>query len=71
MIDLVRERIEQQPLARIDYVSINDATTLQKLDKIDDQPALLSVAVFVGKTRLIDNVVLGETKKQDAKTAIV
>jgi len=71
LIDLVRERIEQQPLARIDYVSINDATTLQKLDKIDDQPALLSVAVFVGKTRLIDNVVLGETKKQDAKTAIV
>src|SRR5438270_14083600 len=69
LIDLVRERIEQQPLARIDYVSINDATTLQKLDKIDDQPGLLSVAVFIGKTRLIDNVVLGETKKYDAAGA--
>ena len=66
LIDLVRERIEQQPLARIDYVSINDATTLEKLDKLDDQPALLSVAVFIGKTRLIDNLVLGESKKNVA-----
>jgi len=63
LIDLVREQIEQQPLARIDYVSINDATTLEQLDKVDDHPALLSVAVFIGKTRLIDNVVLGETMK--------
>jgi len=39
------------------------------LDKIDDRPALLSVAVFIGKTRLIDNVVLGKTKKQDAAGA--
>lgn len=63
LIDMVREQIGQEPLARIDYVSINDATTLEKLDKVDDQPALLSVAVFIGKTRLIDNVALGETKK--------
>ena len=63
LVELVREQIEQEPLARIDYVSINDATTLEKLDKVDDQPALLSVAVFIGKTRLIDNVVLGGTRK--------
>ena len=63
LIELVREQIEQEPLARIDYVSINDATTLEQLDKVDDHPALLSVAVFIGKTRLIDNAVLGETKK--------
>jgi pantoate--beta-alanine ligase len=63
LIDMVREEIGQEPLARIDYVSINDATTLEKLDKVDDQPALLSIAVFIGKTRLIDNVVLGESKK--------
>jgi pantothenate synthetase len=31
--------------------------------------ALLSLAVFIGKTRLIDNVVLGRTKKQDAAGA--
>ena len=63
LVELVREQIEQEPLARIDYVSINDATTLEKLDKVDDQPALLSVAVFIGNTRLIDNVVLGESRK--------
>src|SRR5438270_6579689 len=69
LIELMREPLEQDPLARIDYVSINDATTLERLDKIDEHPALLSVAVFIGKTRLIDNVVLGETKKYDAAGA--
>jgi len=56
-------------LARIDYVSLNDAVTLENLEKLDDQPALLSLAVFFGKTRLIDNVVLGQTKKHDAAGA--
>ena len=63
LIELVRERIEQEPLARIDYLSINDATTLEKVDRVDDHPALLSIAVFIGNTRLIDNVVLGEPQK--------
>jgi len=66
LIELVKAKIEEEPLARIDYVSINDATTLEKLDKVDDQPALLSLAVLIGKTRLIDNVVLGEKQKQGA-----
>jgi pantoate--beta-alanine ligase len=69
LIEMVRSSIEQQPLARIDYVSINDAETLKKLDKLDERPALLSLAVFFGKTRLIDNIVLAETKKQDAAGA--
>jgi pantoate--beta-alanine ligase len=66
LIELVRAAIEAQPLARIDYVSINDAVTLETLERLDDRPALLSLAVFIGKTRLIDNVVLGKTKRQDA-----
>ena len=67
LIDLVRSQIEQEPLARIDYVSINDLETLEKLDKIDDeQPALLSLAVFIGQTRLIDNVVLGASRPRAA-----
>ena len=65
----VRDAIEKEPLARIDYVSVNDAETLAKLDKLDDRPALISLAVFIGKTRLIDNIVLGKTKKQDAAGA--
>jgi pantoate--beta-alanine ligase len=66
LIELVRATIEDEPLLRIDYVSVNDAETLDRLDKIDDRPGLVSLAVFVGKTRLIDNVVLGKAKKHDA-----
>jgi pantoate--beta-alanine ligase len=69
LTELVQAAIEKEPLARIDYVSINDAETLIRLDKLDDRPALISLAVFVGKTRLIDNVVLGKSKRQDAASA--
>jgi len=62
LLELVRGTIEKEPLARIDYVSVNDAETLEKLEKIDDRPVLVSLAVFIGKTRLIDNVVLGRAK---------
>ena len=69
LLEIVRSAIEAQPLARIDYVSINDGVTLEKVDRLDDHPALLSLAVFFGKTRLIDNVVLERTKKHDAAGA--
>jgi pantoate--beta-alanine ligase len=49
--------IEKQPLANIDYISIADAETLDELE-IVKPPALVSLAVKIGKTRLIDNVVL-------------
>ena len=69
LIELVRATIEKEPLARIDYVSLNDAETLARLDKIDERPALVSLAVFIGGARLIDNVVLGKTKKHAAAEA--
>ena len=50
--------IQRQPLAAIDYVSIADAETLEELDEIR-HPALASMAVKIGKTRLIDNIVVG------------
>jgi pantoate--beta-alanine ligase len=49
--------ISQEPLAKIEYISIADAQTLEELSKID-RPALASLAVRIGKTRLIDNVLL-------------
>ncbi len=49
--------IQKQPLADIDYVSIADTETLDELDTVSP-PALVSLAVNIGKTRLIDNVVL-------------
>jgi len=69
LIEIVRSTIETEPLARIDYISLDDADTLEHLERIDDPPALLSLAAFVGKTRLIDNIVLGRTKKQDVAGA--
>lgn len=49
--------IQKQPLANIDYVSIANAETLDELDTVN-LPALVSLAVKIGSTRLIDNVVL-------------
>jgi pantoate--beta-alanine ligase len=51
------ELIQKQPLAEIDYISIADAETLDELDTVRP-PALVSMAVRIGRTRLIDNVVL-------------
>lgn len=46
-----------EPLASVEYVSIADAATLEELDVID-RPALVSLAVRIGTTRLIDNIVI-------------
>ena len=50
--------IEKEPLAKIDYISIADPETLEEMN-IVRTPALISLAVKIGKTRLIDNVVVG------------
>jgi len=50
--------IQREPLANIDYISIADNETLEELDTVTPR-ALASMAVKVGRTRLIDNVVLG------------
>lgn len=47
-----------EPLARVQYVSLADAQTLQELEQVSG-PALLSTAAYIGKTRLIDNLLLG------------
>jgi pantoate--beta-alanine ligase len=51
---IMREALAAEPLAGIDYVSVADGTTLAELDRVDG-PALLSLAVRFGSTRLIDN----------------
>ncbi len=52
---LVRERIGQAKLARVDYIALVDAENLQPLEMVAPD-ALLAAAVFFGKTRLIDNI---------------
>jgi len=53
----MRALIKKQLLANIDYVSVVDAETLDELDTVNP-PALVSLAVKIGTTRLIDNIVL-------------
>ena len=51
--------IQSEPrAAKIDYVSIADAETLEELKDIE-RPAVVSLAVKIGKPRLIDNIILG------------
>jgi pantoate--beta-alanine ligase len=68
LTEIVRTTIESEPRVRVDYVSVVDAETLEKLDKLDDRPTLIAVAAYVGKTRLIDNTILNKTKKDVATT---
>jgi pantoate--beta-alanine ligase len=68
LADVVRSTIETEPRVRVDYVSLVDAETLEKLDKIDERPSLIAVAAYVGKTRLIDNIIINKVKKDAAIT---
>jgi pantoate--beta-alanine ligase len=58
IVDHVCKVIGEAPLGRIDYVALVDAETLQPVDTIRPN-SLLALAVFFGKTRLIDNIRLG------------
>ena len=56
---IMAQVLQAEPLARPRYVSCADLVTLMEIDGAIDGQALLSMAVHIGKTRLIDNLVLG------------
>ena len=51
---VIIENIEKEPLANIDYVKVVDGLTMQQVEKIEKE-VLVAIAVYIGKTRLIDN----------------
>ncbi len=55
---LMEEILAMEPLAQVEYVSVADAFTLDELERIEG-PALFSMAVVFGTTRLIDNELVG------------
>ena len=57
IVNGMREMIDREPLARIDYVEIVDMDNLDPVNNIEKE-ALAALAVFVGKVRLIDNTIL-------------
>ena len=58
VLNSMKAIIEAEPLARIDYVMMVDALTMQPIEKAD-RDVLVAMAVYIGKTRLIDNFSYG------------
>jgi pantoate--beta-alanine ligase len=61
--DIMIQKLEKQPLTKLQYVSVAHPNTLEELDTVASD-ALLSMAVYIGKTRLIDNFLLQEESWQ-------
>ena len=57
LVQAMTEIIEAEPLAKIDYVKVVDLMTMQQIPKLD-RPFLAAIAVYIGKTRLIDNFMM-------------
>ena len=57
IVDRVRAELNNEPLAAVEYVKLCDVETLDEVDEVRE-PALLALAVRIGKARLIDNRVL-------------
>jgi pantoate--beta-alanine ligase len=59
IISVIRQAIEAEPLARIDYIALVDPYKLTPLNILEDNtPILIALAVFFGRARLIDNITL-------------
>ncbi|MGQ9498787.1 MAG: pantoate--beta-alanine ligase [Dissulfurimicrobium sp.] len=56
--DEIKRYILSRPMTKIDYIFLGDPETLMPVDVIKEQPVLLALAVWVGGTRLIDNIIL-------------
>ena len=54
VINVIKGVIKEEPLAKIDYVEVVDSKTLKPVKKIENS-ILVAIAVYIGKTRLIDN----------------
>jgi pantoate--beta-alanine ligase len=57
ILDEMKALIGQEPLARIDYVKAVDGLTMQQIEAVQ-KPMLVALAVYIGKTRLIDNFIV-------------
>lgn len=56
IIKIIKDNLETEPLARVDYVEVVDFCNIQRVERIEGE-TLVAIAVFVGKTRLIDNFI--------------
>ncbi len=56
IIKLIEETLQTEPMARIDYIEVVDMNNIQRVDTIEGE-TLVAIAVYIGKTRLIDNFI--------------
>lgn len=56
IIKIIEDNLNTEPLAKVDYVEAVDFTNVQRVDRIEKN-TLVAIAVFIGKTRLIDNFI--------------
>lgn len=61
VIDAMTKMVEEEPLAKIDYIEVVDALSMEPVDSFDKE-VMLAMAVYIGKTRLIDNILIGEDR---------
>ena len=54
LVKVMKDYIEKEPLARIDYLKVVDVLSIRQVEKIEGS-VLVAMAVYIGKTRLIDN----------------
>ena len=57
VVSAIRAEIEKEPMAKIDYVEMVDLDTLENISEVK-APLLTAMAVYIGKTRLIDNFII-------------
>ena len=55
----IRQHLETEPLAKVDYVEVVDFETVQRVNRIAGE-TLVAIAVYIGKTRLIDNFIVNQ-----------
>ena len=60
--EIVREKIESEPFARLDYVAVVDDETLESIERIGETAVLIAVAARFGNVRLIDNTILNRKR---------
>jgi pantoate--beta-alanine ligase len=61
----VREVLAQERLARVDYAEVADADSFEPVARVGTKPAYILLAVFIGKTRLIDNLLIEPVANSD------
>ena len=54
LVDIINKEIQLEPLAKVDYVEVVDSLSMERVDIIENN-VLVAIAVYIGKTRLIDN----------------